>query len=290
MNAQNLLAKLHARIQKINRVNGAAQALRVLLRNEKIPFVPFGTGNRKIGSDTKALAGFYRKIGDTCPHSCPYLDNGCYGQVGRTLMQQRRAMNAANATIASFLACAVLNHRFCEDWPSRLFVTGDLFKHNKVDRILVKGLKEASKAIQDLYGIEKAGYGYTHGHDKALIQELVDSGMEILESDYLGAGGTFVYPHSKLPQLRAKLAKEGNTVRLAKCPSQINKAKKCSNCNLCLDARKLNLCIIFDPHGSGKAKIKLQVDVENSTQSKPDSEFLVLDSWWSPDQEIPATL
>lgn len=245
MDSLTLATKLMNRVKNLKNLKSATAILHTLLKKEGVPFIPFGVGNKKT-----ELPGFYRKVGDTCPTDCPYLGKGCYSQGGRTALAQERAVNCLNATVTSFLACSVLSQVFCGGWPSRMFVSGDLYREGQVDRELVEELKAAAEALKTLFPCKMVGYGYSHCHDKSLFKDLSEAGLEILESDYFGPGGTIVYPHSKLDELKPK------GFKLVKCPAQASNHKvKCRTCRLCKEARKRKLCIAFDPHGAKKNKL-----------------------------------
>jgi len=237
------------RIKTLNTIKGATNAIRVLFKKEGIAFVPFGVGNSKTD-----LPGLYRKVGDTCPSTCPWLGNGCYGEDYHVRLQQVRASNAVDATIASFIATAMLSHKYRNRWPSRILVSGDFYLNDVVDRPLIEALKRASSYLQGFLRQEVISYGYTHGHDKALIEELNTVGIVVLESDYFGPGGAVVYSHDRIDELKAKA--EGFTP--VKCASQASKhGKTCATCTLCKDAKEKNLCIVFNPHGTNKKKVEM---------------------------------
>lgn len=253
MNVRQITETLDNAIRNYRSEKNATQRLRDTLKELGINHVPFGVGNSKTD-----LPGFYRKVGDTCPHDCPYLGKGCYSQGGRTKLQQVRASCDHDATVAAFVASVVLCQKFRKGWPARMFVSGDVYRDNEVDRGLVERLKEAAAVLQEYFGADLVGYGYTHSHDKALTAEFSEAGMEILESDYFGAGGTIVWPHDKLSLLKPK------GFKLVKCPSQTSDHKvKCSTCRLCKEARERKLCIVFHPHGVDKAKLQLQTSMYN---------------------------
>lgn len=218
------------------------------LQKENIEFVPFGVRDSKTH-----VPGFYRKVGDTCPPFCPYLNNGCYSQGGRVELQQRRASNNPDATVASFVACTVISLTICHV-PSRMFVSGDLYRKGRLDRTLIRKLKGAADILRGVFPEHQTlAYGYSHCHSKWVLKELSYAGMEILESDYFGPGGTIVHPHARLGDLRP----DGFSV--VPCPAQMPGHKvHCLNCTLCRAAREKSLCIAFDPHGARKKSLPLQ--------------------------------
>ncbi|MBD3262029.1 MAG: hypothetical protein GF334_10265 [Candidatus Altiarchaeales archaeon] len=248
MNINNLIEKLLARLARIRTLKYATNALRKVLQAEGIEYVPFGVGNKK----TK-LPGFYRKVGNTCPPDCPYLGKGCYSEGGPACLQQVRAVDDPDATVASFIVCTILANKYCGDWPSRMFVSGDVCRFGKVDRELVNKLKVAAVALRKHLGMDVVGYGYTHTHDPALLAELEEVGIVILQSDEIGAGCAIVHPHGDIGSLP-----KADGFRYIKCPSQTTDHVKCANCPICKDARRKGSCVVFDPHGPGKKNLELQ--------------------------------
>jgi len=248
MNSSELTEKIIQRVSKFRNLENACDAAREIIRAEGLGFVPFGVGNSK----TK-LPGFYRKVGETCPPDCPYLGNGCYSEGGRTALSQVRASNDVESTVASFIACAVLSSKLCKGWPARMFVSGDLCRNGKVDRELVRGLKEAAVVLRRHLGQEIVGYGYTHTHDPELLKEFAAVGIILLQSDEVGAGCAIVHPHKEMDTLP-----QAEGFRYVKCPSQTSDHKvKCATCPICKEARRKGSCVVFDPHGAGKKKMKL---------------------------------
>jgi hypothetical protein len=250
MNIHNLIETLIQRISRVRTIKYAADACRKVLQKLGIRFVPFGVGNKKTGP----LPGFYRKVGNTCPPDCPYLGKGCYSQGGPACLQQVRAVDDPEATIASFIVCAILAHKYCNGWPARMLVSGDLCRYGVVDRELVDGLKAAAAALQEHLGQEIVGYGYTHTHDPALLAELADAGIVVLQSDEIGPGCAIVHPHKDMGSLP-----KADGFRYIKCPSQTTDHKiKCLTCPICKESRQRKHCVVFDPHGPGKKNLELQ--------------------------------
>ena len=88
---------------------------------------PVGVSNKKTGT-----VSTYRKVGDTCPSECQFLNNGCYAQKGHVAIQQRR-----HKTLKSDLLSVLLAVSFASNLniPVRLNVSGDFFLNDKVDEI-----------------------------------------------------------------------------------------------------------------------------------------------------------
>ena len=78
--------------------------------------------NAKLGG----MGATYRKVGFSCPQSCPLLGNGCYAERGRVALHAHRAEDRDD----SF-------NELCGLDMVRWMVSGDVFTRNRIDRSLV---------------------------------------------------------------------------------------------------------------------------------------------------------
>lgn len=245
---RDLFNFIEKRLKNISSSKTAFDVVRKVCKNQDFEILPMGCGNQKTD-----LPGFYRKVGDTCPSYCPFLNNGCYAQVGHTTIHQNKATNSKQAVLNSIVICSYISDKYFNNW-SRMFVSGDVFIDNKVDVELLTKMKEVGKFLQQKLSKKIVAYGYTHSKDHSFLKELKECGLPLVASDYLGQGGCIVHPFDNFNELKQKV--EG--FKLVKCPAQLKAKLKCNGCSLCAKAFDKNICIVFDPHGSKKKLLPLK--------------------------------
>ena len=81
--------------------------------------------NAKLGG----MGATYRKVGPTCPQSCPLLGNGCYAQRNHVNIHQQRA-DKRQDSLDELCGLDMVRH----------LVSGDAFKGNRLDRPFVRQL------------------------------------------------------------------------------------------------------------------------------------------------------
>lgn len=220
---------------------------------------PVGNQNAKTG-----CLGTYRPVGDTCPDTCQFLDNGCYAQSGNVALHQRRASlelrNSLNSA-ALALALGAVKHEIV-----RLHVSGDFVTNSngskEIDIDYILGLIEICKFLNDSGFSGILGYTYTHIPKDQFqpYKDMLSDYISVMYSDYLGAGGAVVWPHEDRNLIRQK-----TDAKVYMCPSQRTDGEiKCKECKLCFDnPQKKNRLVIFDPHGSSAKKIKRRIRNNN---------------------------
>lgn len=232
----------NSRIHDVHRFIGHGRELAADL---DLPCAPVGAGNSKTGTP-----GTYRPVGPSCP-SCP-LEAGCYARFGPVGLHQGRAPidPLASATAATIAMIAALRSRTA----ARLHVSGDFYEHGKLCAEYIDLLVECASRVRrrfDFRGI--IAWSYTHvdpdEFEPSRLQ-LAEVGIEVLYSGLHGPGGALVWPHARIGELRAELP---NLTTLA-CPAQTRSAS-CRDCGLCWQAWNRDLCIVFDPHGRGAARL-----------------------------------
>jgi len=203
---------------------------------------PVGFGNSKLG-----IASTYRPIGKTCPTTCPWFDNGCYGQGGKCNMHQRRSQDCPKASTTAFVIGALVS-AYHTQAPVRLHVTGDIYSNGKIDTVYVESLIQACNDLRQYCQVPLPtvlAYGYTAGVENELesvVASLHAVGIRIRYSNRLDANSTYVYPHSEIDELRKQ-----TTTPLVPCLVQVGKRETCATCKVCWQASKA--CVVFDPHG-----------------------------------------
>ena len=218
--------------------------------------VPFGDGDAKTGAP-----GMYRAVGSTCPLDCghhPANDNTCYANSGNVGIHQRTARGASIES-AAVTAAACMVWALHTGRVARLHVSGDLgvddgdpltgaeFDHGYAD--LLATLARAVRDWFDTDGTVAWTYtAFTGGAADAWCAELEDSGISVRKSGRVGKNGAITAPFEALPALR-----KASGVRIAKCPAQLRDVS-CIDCALCWT--RPDVCIAFDPHGTGGSKAR----------------------------------
>jgi hypothetical protein len=203
---------------------------------------PTGAENSKTG-----LPGSYRPVGKTCP-SCQFFNNGCYAQTGRTGIHEKNANRNMIQSLASAIIAMCMGQKL--GTIARLHVTGDFYRDGKLHKNYIREVAKAADILCKIHGVSRVAYTYTHATPAQFEKYrllLGSSGVEVLYSDEMVAGGAIVYPFAKLRKLRKQMP----NLKFVKCRNQLDKST-CKACTLCFDAKKDGFTIVFNPHGSGK--------------------------------------
>lgn len=220
--------------------------------------VPFGDGDVKTGAP-----GMYRTVGSTCPLDCahhPANDNTCYASSGNVGIHQRRAVPSILAAAVTAAACMVWAQR--TDRVARLHVSGDIGKYNAdpmagawLDYEYVALLATLALAVREKYDADVVAWSYTAftgpGADMC-VSDLANAGIVMRRSGHAGENGAITAPFAAVKALRKEF-----DVTLAKCPAQLRDVS-CAECKLCW--ARPDVCIVFDPHGTGASKAKRLFD------------------------------
>jgi len=132
------------------------------------------------------------------------------------------------------------------------FLPRSLARSTVLDMPYVRGLCKLGDVVNEQYGREPgtpAAWLYTHGLGAAVVaaqERLARHGLFMRMSDQKIPGGAITMPFENVPEERA-----GAGVQLAKCLAQLTDMD-CNDCRLCWE--RMDLCIVFAPHGSQKNK------------------------------------
>lgn len=222
----------------------AAVMLRTWAKRNCIPHNPVGSDDSKT-----QVPSTYRPVGPTCPLDCPYLDNGCYAQQANVNIHQGRSSAELEPSFWSAAFAFIIAGRF--GTLARLHVSGGFARPDgEVDSGYIYRLCELADWACDYFEVDKVAWSYSHFAPEVFSPYralLSASGIEVIYSDQLRVGGAIVYPFELVPELRAQTG-----LKLAKCPAQLSKHVTCRSCGLCWRTREANVCVVFNPHGSGK--------------------------------------
>ena len=201
----------------------------------------------------------------TCPKTCPLLENGCYASEGyyTRLNWDKVTSGERGVNPGEFfeqLESLPRGYKF------RHNVSGDLPSNDgKISRTFLRRLTAAVKHLQ--------AFTYTHhlpfiGENAEILRTANASGFTVNLSTQSEKAADIAIETYKLPAVMAVKSTEkrqtwrtaaGNRVLV--CPAQTQESKTCADCMLCRDRPK-NLIIAFRAHGSGRNKADLAIGSE----------------------------
>lgn len=196
----------------------------------------------------------------TCAPSCPFLNNGCYGDAyplkfhWDKVSAGTRGVSAGEffRLIAALLPGELWRHDQVGDFPHTF---------GRISRRFLKGLVAANKG--------KRGYTYSH-HDLSLGENLsllrmanrqgftvnASTETETAADSAIASGLPAVLTVASTEQRITWKTAGGNQV--VTCPAQRVKDLTCKACELCYK-RPRKLIISFVAHGSGKNKVNAAI-------------------------------
>lgn len=187
--------------------------------------------------------------GNSCPDSCPFKGQGCYGESGTMLFQSNRLNNGGGVPITELKQWVEDNIPLSR--PIRHNVYGDMCNGNDLDEELIDYLCECFTG--------RPAWTYTHARKTErnfrIAKEAIEKGFvinfsceSIEEVEKVRAAG--------LPAVLAcESIKEDfiyNGTKYMNCPSN-TVGKKCSDCTICRTATR-NVVVCFPAHGARKKK------------------------------------
>lgn len=196
---------------------------------------------------------------DTCPGSCPFMKNGCYGDSGPMRFHWQKVGTGERGVSWAEFCVKVSNlpdgqlwrHNQAGDLPGEIHCGVDLIDREKMSTLI-------------LSNNGKRGFTYTHktemNSDLATIEMCNESGFTVNMSANNPEHADFLSIGNRAPVLvvlpswesrKAFKTAQGRTVLM--CPA-IYSEKTCSDCRWCQD-HKRNFIIGVPAHGSDYAKI-----------------------------------
>ena len=220
------------------------------------PSVPAGEGNAKT-----AAGGTYRKVGETCPTTCPQ-HGVCYAKNGKVGMQQARSvLDASAAWIGMARAIVMTNGR-----TIRLHVSGDFGVDWMDAHNVVHGYVEIARTMQSL---REGAVAWTYTHlprtfqGELYVERMAAVGIHVRWSDSTGHNSVSVSPVSvkrirdaakyaqRIAQART-VAREMHGQAGKICPAMYfhhstgRKTLSCAECTLCWTRPDIH--IVFPKH------------------------------------------
>lgn len=227
--------------------------------------------NQKTGLMSVSTSPF-----QTCPVTCPFLENGCYANAGPLKFWWSRCSDSKEQLYTGYLAFL---ERVKNEVPE-----GEYWRHNqagdllplsdreRIDRIAALRLASANKG--------KRGYTYTHfgvieqkgtsqlsaTHNREVVEEMNSQGfvvnvstnnMEhadlVLDSGINAPVSTILPEVFHTDKIKRTSTPSGRTV--ITCPATIRDDINCKQCGLCMNSNRETI-IGFPAHGHGKRVVE----------------------------------
>jgi hypothetical protein len=192
----------------------------------------------------------------TCPDSCPFKQNGCYGDGGPLAIHWQAVTAGERGTPWREFLSAV------EALPA-----GQIWRHNQAGDLYRPGTVTGRTALFQLVEANRGKRGYTYSHHKRTaataqaFKAATANGFTINASCETVAGADHaiaqglraVFVVSSTETRTAWDTPEGN--RAVLCPAQRIDGLTCEKCGLC-QSRPQNVAVAFKAHGSGRRRIE----------------------------------
>lgn len=195
----------------------------------------------------------------TCPTSCAFFRNGCYGD-GYHLSMHWDAVTRGERGLpwTQFLAAIA-------ELP-----VGQLWRHNQAGDLFKPGTVTGRVALKALVEANRGRRGFTYSHHRrtpATIQAFKTatangftinaSCQSVREADAAISNGLRAVFVVSAAESRISWDTPGGN-RAILCPAQRIDSINCANCKLC-QSRPQNIAIAFKAHGNGKAKVEAAI-------------------------------
>lgn len=193
---------------------------------------------------------------ETCPDSCPFKGNGCYGDGGPLAIHWQAVTAGERGNHwAEFLAAVAA------------LPAGQIWRHNQAGDLYKPGTVTGRTALAQLVEANRGKRGYTYSHHKrtaATVQAFkaaTANGFTVNASCETVAGADqairqglrAVFVVSSTENRTAWDTPDGN--RAVLCPAQRVEGLTCERCGLC-QSRPQNVAVAFKAHGTGRRKIE----------------------------------
>jgi hypothetical protein len=216
------------------------------------------TGNSKVGriSITKV------SITGSCDPTCPFMDEGCYGQQFRSGMQNAKLQSESKRSTPEELAQAEADAigMLSGKLPMRLHEFGDC-RTNEAASIVARASKRYSgRHLQKVWT-------YTHAWRKVLrkywggvsVLASCETAAQCAEAMRKGYAASIVVDSHAGRTKAYTVAGGDGPMKYIPCPEQTGKTADCTTCKLCWDDKRLlkdRAVIVFAAHGQGAKKVK----------------------------------
>lgn len=230
-----------------------------MITNTPLPAIAVEqSGDTKLSKDGSISATWVSQ--GSCPKTCSFYKNGCYGEHGKANLTTIRLNSAQELgkynpeQLAKFEAQAIST--LSGKRPLRLHILGDC-RTQKSARIVSKAANQYIKTYN------KPVWTYTHAPNvprsiwgAVSVLRSCENVAEIEHEHNRGYACVLVVPE---PHKTHRAYDLGNGFRGVPCPQQTGKQESCAKCKLCWNDKALRdnkLVILFAPDGSTSKRIK----------------------------------
>lgn len=209
-------------------------------------------GNKKLGPK---ISVYSRPVGDTCPDTCEFLDNGCYAERTERIYPNTRQAYLKNIKIANWQKLrSFLLEAKKKGNVVRLHQNGDFLKTTAngskiLDKKYINDLKKAYTSIPNPPQI----FFYTHVYSKR-ISELANLGFSCFASvgnigdlnKAKAAGFTkFAWSTSlRKGKDKNKIYQVESGEKVVVCWEQLGTKKTCSDCMYCVKPEQKSIAFM----------------------------------------------
>jgi len=211
--------------------------------------------------------------GKTCPDSCPFKKNGCYGEVGHVGIVARRVSRSGvedGYTIGKMEAAAI--DCLSAQLDLRLHVYGEFANASHASEVDAAAGRFKSRAAT--IGKKVKVWTYTHRWREIEAETFTNisalASVETLDDALLAfeAGYAPAISMTEFKSERTWTETSEHSFRILPCPAQ-TKGRKCVDCRMCFDSEALiekRIAIGFRPNKSiaSKKKFTRSLEVLNS--------------------------
>lgn len=193
----------------------------------------------------------------SCPRDCPFLNNGCYAEHGKTGIITKR-LNASTVKDPNEIARVEADHiKALADNGPRI----DLRVHVVGDSRTPKAAQLVGGAMADYERrTGRSAWTYTHAWKRvkagnwrgANVLASCESPRDVKRANAMGYVASLV-----VPEFKTHKTYEIDGVKLVPCPYQ-TRGVQCVKCRLCLDVERLRaagLTVGFEPHGTRRKMV-----------------------------------
>ena len=196
----------------------------------------------------------------TCSPSCPFLNNGCYGDGGPLAIHWAAVSKGERGEPLPRFLANIASLPADQLW--RMNQAGDLAHTNgRISRRFIRGIIEANKG--------RRGFTYTHhdltkGENLSLVRQAnrqgfrinVSTESELAADNAIAAGLPAVITVPSNEERTTWRTPANNTVLV--CPAQRSDTLTCSDCQLC-HKRGARVVIAFKAHGISRRKVEAAI-------------------------------
>lgn len=201
--------------------------------------------NKKVGW----AAIISRPVGDTCPSTCHFLNNGCYAERTERIYTNTRKSAANNIISDEHRLRSMLIEALKKNLIVRIHERGDFGLNDEVDMDYVNNWRIALESVLKSHGKLPKIWAYTHFYDARIVENLgkyislyasVHNDEQVKTAKKAGFTLFAWCSDIKKGRKETDIKKLEDSKELGKtqvCPNLINKNITCEMCQWCTTGR-----------------------------------------------------